>query len=292
MSYRKILVPLTGSRGDNAALDAALLLARQFAAHVEALFIRIDPVRSMPYGYVAGDVSGYATQYAIEAAIRAADAALKQARASFDAATERAGVGLNEKPGVRDGATAHLRVVQGVFEEEVERASRLVDLVVFCLLRGDEGQDSEREGLEAALLSGTRPVLLVNESPADTLGRRIAIAYDGSATAAHAVTAAMPLILQASSVHSFEVTDATGVSGPLAELRDYLVLRGIVPSEHLVDPGLRSVAETLATAVAEQACDLLVLGGYGHSRLREFVLGGVTRHVVRHGVPFAVLLAH
>lgn len=292
MTYRKILVPLTGSKGDSAALDAGLVVARQFAAHVEALFVRIDPVRTMPYGFVAGDVSGYATQYAIEAAIRAADAALKQARASFDAAIARHGVSLNSKPGVRDGASAHLRIVQGVFAEEVERASRLVDLVVFGLLRGDDGQESEREGLETALLSGARPCLLVNASPGDNLGRRIAIAYDGSATAAHAVTAAMPLLLNAGSVHSFEVTDATGVSAPLAELRDYLALRGIQPTEHLVDPGLRSIAETLATAVAEQACDLLVLGGYGHSRLREFVLGGVTRHVVRHGVPFAVLLAH
>jgi nucleotide-binding universal stress UspA family protein len=48
----------------------------------------------------------------------------------------------------------------------------------------------------------------------------------------------------------------------------------------------------LVHAVKTQECDVMVLGGYGHSRLREFVFGGVTRHVLRHGAPFAVLLAH
>jgi len=148
------------------------------------------------------------------------------------------------------------------------------------------------EGFEAALLSGARPVLFVRREPAENPGQRIAIAYDGSAAAAHAVTAALPFLSRAKSVHSFEVTTSTGKSEPLSELREYLALRGIDVVEHVVDPGPKSLGEALALAVQAQRCELLVLGGYGHSRIREFVLGGVTRHVLRHGSQFAVLMTH
>jgi nucleotide-binding universal stress UspA family protein len=292
MSYRKILVPVIGATNDKAAIAAAFSLGRQFGAHVEALFVRLDPVRAVPYGYVGTDISGYSAQYAIEAAIKASDEAQKVASATFKSAVEKFGIELKDKPGARTDATAHLKIVQGDFADEIERRSRLCDLVVFGVAANKDGQDTVREGFEAALLSGTHPVLFVPNEPIESPGQRVAVAYDGSATAAHAVTAALPFLSRAKSVHSFEVTLATGISEPLTELREYLALRGIEAVEHLVDPGAKSIGETLTAAVQAQRCDLLVLGGYGHSRIREFVLGGVTRHLVRHGAPFAVLMAH
>lgn len=292
MPYRKILVPVIGAASDKAALSAAIALAKQFGAHAQALFVRLDPIRAVPYGYIGGDVSGYSAQYAIEAAIKASDEAQKIASENFQAAAAKAAVEVKEKPGARPDPTAHLKVVQGDFAEEIERASRLSDLAVFGLVPSGEGQDTIREGFEAALLSGTHPVLFVPSEPAESPGQRIAIAYDGSATAAHAVMAALPFLSRAKAVHSFEVTPATGDSEPLTALREYLALRGIGVIEHLVDPGPKSTAEALVNAVQAQRCDLLVLGGYGHSRIREFVLGGVTRHLLRHGAPFAVLMAH
>ena len=292
MPYRKILVPVTGAATDKAALAAGLGLAQQFRAHVQALFVRLDPIRSIPYGYIGGDVSGFSAQYAIEAAIKASDEAQKIVTATFQTAVQKCGVTVKEKPGANTDATAHLKVVQGDFAQEIERASRLCDLVVFGLAPDSNGQEAIREGFEAALLSGTHPVLFVPNEPVESPGQRIAIAYDGSATAAHAVMASLPFLLRAKAIHSFEVTPATGTSEPLTELRDYLALHGLGVVEHLIDPGPKATGEALVNAVAGQRCDLLVLGGYGHSRIREFVLGGVTRHIVRQGAPFAVLMAH
>ncbi len=292
MPYRKILVPVIGAASDKAALSAALGLTKQFGAHAEALFVRLDPIRAVPYGYIGGDVSGYSAQYAIEAAIKASDEAQKIASESFRSMAAKFAVEIKQRPGARPDATAYLKVVQGDFASEIERESRLCDLVVFGVVPNGQGQDTIREGFEAALLSGAHPVLFVPNEPAETPGQRIAIAYDGSATAAHAVMAALPFLSRAKAIHSFEITPATGDSEPLTELREYLALRGIGVIEHLVDPGPKSTAEALVLAVEAQRCDMLVLGGYGHSRIREFVLGGVTRHIVRHGAPFAVLMAH
>lgn len=291
MSYRKILVPIIGAEDDKVALVAAFRLARQFGAHTQALFVRLDPVRAVPYGYMGTDVSGFSAQYAIEAAIRAADEAQAIASTAFDNAVKNFKVEVNPTPGARNDATTHLKIVQGDFVEEIERHSRLCDLIVFGF--GDvDRSELVRGGLEAALLSGTRPVLFVPKVSEEPPGRRIAVAYDGSATAAHAVTAALPFLSRAKAVHTFEITTETGASAPLKELREYLALRGIETIEHLIDPGLKSTAEALSLAIQGHQCDLLVMGGYGHSRLREFVLGGVTRHVLKHTTPFSVLMVH
>jgi len=290
MSYRKILVPVFGSENDRAALHAALGFGRQFGAHVEALFIRLDPARAVPYGYMGADLSGYSAQYAIEAAVRASDAAQKVATDAFTAAVTKFGIEVVEKPGARSSASAHLTVVQGDLADATERASRLADLVVFGAAGKDADRERLNEGFEAALLSGARPVIVVPRESVENPGQNIAIAFDGSATAAHAVTAAMPFLARGKSVHSFEVTDEK--TEALPDLQAYLALRGVAAVEHHIALGSKDPAETLVQAVQGQRCDLLVLGGYGHSRIREFVLGGVTRRVLREGVPFAVLMAH
>ena len=169
MSYRKILVPVFGSVNDRPALQCCLRSwPQQFGAHVEALFVRLDPVRAMPYGYIGIDVSGYSAQYAIEAAIKAAEEAQKIATESFAKAVEKSGIEINEKPGARTDATTQLKVVQGDFADEIERASAAVRS---RRVRRDErrGGDNEsmREGFEAALLSGARPVLFVPREPAE-----------------------------------------------------------------------------------------------------------------------------
>jgi nucleotide-binding universal stress UspA family protein len=292
MSYRKILLPVFGSENDQAAIKVALNLARLFGAHVEALFVRLDPVRTIPYGYIGSDVSGFSAQYAIEAAIKAADEAQALAQATFDQVVKSMSIEVNNKPGVRADATAEFRIVQGDFADEVERAARMSDLIVFSSTGGQTRLEGIHEGFEAALLSGSRPVLFVPREPAETLGQRVAIAYDGSAAAAHAVSAALPFLMRAKSVHSFEITPEKGKSLVLEELRNYLSLRGVTTVEHVVAAGSKSTAEALSQAVESQHCELLVLGGYGHSRVREFVLGGVTRHLLRHGSNLAILMAH
>ena len=290
MAYRKILVPIFGSRRDQAALEGAFGLAKQFGAHVEALFVRPDPVSGPPYGYLDGDFSGYAARFAIEAAIKAGDAAQKAATGTFDRTVDKCAIQVIEKPSEQREATAHLRIVEADFVAEIERQSRLSDLIVFAASPTETEQASIQSGLESALLSGARPVLFMPRDAKAVPGRRIAIAYDGSAAAAHAVTCALPFLERASELHAFEVTGEK--SATLSELQAYLTLRGLKVIEHVVDPGPKTTAEALMLAVTAKKCDTLVLGGYGHSRIRELVFGGVTRHVLTQRTDVTVLMAH
>ena len=291
MSYRKILVPIFGSRRDQAALEGAFGLAKEFGAHVEALFVRPDPVSSLPYAYLDGDFSGYAARFAIEAAIKAGDDAQKLASETFHRLVDKCGIRVAETPTSMKEATTDLRIVQADFVDEIERQSRLCDLVVFAGSTSETEQMTIQSGFESALLSGARPVLFVPRHGKTVPGRCIAIAFDGSAAAAHAVTCALPFLERSNELHAYEVT-AEKKSTALSDLQSYLALRGLKAVEHVIDPGPRTIAEALLAAVKAEECDLMVLGGYGHSRIREFVFGGVTRQILNQGVDIAVLMAH
>jgi nucleotide-binding universal stress UspA family protein len=291
MPYRKILAPIFGAASDRRTLQAGITVAKQFVAHLEVFFVRYDPFQTSIYSHLSSDLTGQASKYLIEAAIRSADEAQEIASASFAKAIEKSGVVVTDAPVAGIEATAEFKVVQGGFVERIEHESRLSDLIVFSAQGGDTEQT--QEALEGALLSGSRPVLFVSAGLGGAApGQRIAIAFDGSAAAAHAVTAALPFIKHAKAVHAFEVTATPKASTALADLARYLALHGVDAATHSVDPGRKSTETALLAAVQDEHCDMLVLGGYGHSRVREFVFGGVTRHVLR-GCPLpAVLMAH
>ena len=158
MSYRKILVPLVGSDRDKQVLAAAFTVAKTFGAHVAALFVRPEPSEALPY--MGEGISGNVIQEVLDAATKAADAALADAKAALKTAADAAQIPIVDKPGMREEATAALRVVQGHFADVVENDARLSDLVIFGALAAEE-RVGLKEAFEATLLTEGRPALLV-----------------------------------------------------------------------------------------------------------------------------------
>lgn len=133
--------------------------------------------------------------------------------------------------------------------------------------------------------------MLAPETAPKTVGTNVVIGWDGSVEAAHAITAARPFLTQAEKVEILNVEKGDLDPAVADMLSDYLELHGIESSEHLIDAGSRPVGEVMLEQASNAGCDLLVMGGYGHSRIRELLLGGVTRFIISHAtVP--VLLAH
>ena len=95
------------------------------------------------------------------------------------------------------------------------------------------------------------------------------------------MSAALPFLIRADSVEILSVRRGTASPQPTKALREYLMLHGIESSERVIDRGSRGTGEVLLDAAMDSA-DLLVVGGYGHSRIRESLIGGVTRHVIAH----------
>jgi nucleotide-binding universal stress UspA family protein len=286
MSIRIILTPLFGDDSDAAAAQAAFAVTRRFDAQVAGLFVRIDPLDAIP---IVGDGISPAV---IDDLTRAAEAEMDRrsaaAKAHFEAARAAAGAPLVEHPPAPGGTSARWSELTGRRDELIPRKARVSDLAVF----GAQPADSPELGgsIETTLVSSGRPMLLAPKG-VQTIGDRIAIAWNGSAEATRALAYAMPFLEAASAVHvltaetwrtRFEVPD---------DLADYLEWRGIACERRPVAVEHEPVGAALLRAATEAGADLLVMGGYGHSRLGELVLGGATRHVLTHA-HLPVLLAH
>ncbi|MBV9331391.1 MAG: universal stress protein [Alphaproteobacteria bacterium] len=276
MTIAKVLVPVTGAPRDVVVLAGGFAAARRFGAHLEALFVRPDPVEAMPF-YGEG-MSSAVAQEIMDVSKDAASRAAKAARLNLETALREAGDEPSGATG-RQAAAASFREVEGNFADQVKAAARLADLIVF-----GAGREGDRPGLEEAfdgtLIEIGRPVLLASEHVPDGFAEKIAVAWNGSIASAHAASAAIPFLKQAAAVEILTVRRANTEPESADQLCAYLSLHGISATSKIVEGGERPIADVLLKAATASGATLLVAGGYGHNRLRELFVTGTTRRVI------------
>lgn len=295
---RSILVAVTGDSTDAATFATALAVARPFGAHLDVLHVRADAIGA-GIAMATGAGSGALTARLIEQL--EADALQREARARNGFERFRADNGLTvsgtpsaaPKPqtGTLSAATssAEFHVETGREADWVAVYGRTVDLVVAS--RWDDGALAP-SALEAALLETGRPLLIPGSgaAPMAEAISRVAIAWKPVQQASRAVALAMPLLCRATEVIVATVEEEADERDEIDRLTRYLGWHGLSATVARMRPGPDGAAATLLSGIAERA-DLLVMGGYGHSRLRQWIFGGFTQHVLA-GAPLPVLLAH
>lgn len=170
--------------------------------------------------------------------------------------------------------------------------ARLADLTVIGSGLDPSGENLEL--VEAALFKSGRPVLVVPETGvSDFKCDTVAVAWNDTAQSARAMADAMPIIEKAKSVHVISVTDDDKLQSmmPSIEVGKYLAAHGVsaTVSDTLADG--KSVDEAIIAKAQEVGTDILVMGAYGHSRLREMILGGATSGIL-HSCPIPALMSH
>ena len=286
---RMILVPLSGVAEDITALRCAAKVAQHFKAHIEAMFVTPDPKDSV---VVLGD--GLSTLM-VDEIVSASQTMWRRrgeaARRAFDTVVAEIGLVPVVLPEISGRATIRWREDEGMLEGQVITEGRLSDLIVFDYRCVSHSDAMTRQGVEAALLFTGRPVLLVPDESAPMPGRVVAIAWDGKLEAARAVAGALPFLERAERL--VLLTAGTGRTGAIegARLAESLAWRGLNTEVMTIEPGGEAVGAAVLRAVHAIGADLLVMGAYGHSRVREMILGGVTRHVIAHA-PLHVLMCH
>jgi nucleotide-binding universal stress UspA family protein len=284
MAYRKLLVPLNGTDRDNQVLMAAFDIARPAKAHVMGLYVRPDPAEVLPY--LGEGISASVLQEIMDAARASSAKSAATARATLDKFAKQ-----NDAPTTESaGLSASFCLRDGPADIAVADEARLSDLVIFPL-PGASGHVALREMIETTLLNGRSPILLVPLEKRAIHGSKAMIGWDGGATAARAVASSIPMLNVASSIEILNVSTGSIETSEMDRLRDYLRLHGLSATEHGVNPGGQSVGATLLDAATRADAGVLVIGGYGHSRVREFVLGGVTRHILAQA-KIPVFMAH
>lgn len=288
MPIAKILAPVTGGTRDAAVLANAVEAARPFNAHVVAFFVRPDLSEAL--AFFTDGVSGVVVEEVVKATKDAGDEAARRIEAAIDSICIRSGISRVRHPARSNTVTLSLREVQGNFGDQLTAAARLSDLVVFGPIR-DSDQAGLAEAFVQVLVETDRPVLRATDEAPKSFARRIAVGWDGKTAAAQAVSAAMPYLAKADTVEILSVQRPPLKAEATEGLKEYLSLHGVRSTERLIDPGAKRIGEVLLAAATEGNADLLVVGGYGRGRLRESLIGGVTRHVIAHA-GLAVFMVH
>jgi len=160
--------------------------------------------------------------------------------------------------------------------EWIGHRARVADMTIVD--RPNSMVDGPQVFFEDALFASGRPVLIATPDHCSKSVKRLAIAWNGSRVAARALGDALALFPSASKVDVIVVTDEKQKGVPGAEVTQHLARRGLDANLVNVTRG-DSISDTINAVALQHEADVIVMGGFGHSRLREFILGGVTREL-------------
>lgn len=292
MSIKTILVPVDGTDAARSALQTAFAAGQQFSAHVDALHVSADPKDAVPL--LGEGMSGAMIEEMIQYAEKEAAERAASGRRMFDEQCARDSVSVSTTPPAAETVSAAWVEVVGRDNEAVAQGGRLADLIVAGRPTAD-ADPSATMVLNAALFETGRPVLVAppaeSAAPPPLAGGKVAIAWNLNAEAARAAAAAIPFLSRADSVVIVTAESARTSSGAAGELAPYLAWHGISATTKTIPPSRRAVGAALLGACAEIGADMLVMGAYTHGRVRQIILGGVTRHVLAEAT-IPVLMAH
>ncbi|MCC6469658.1 MAG: universal stress protein [Alphaproteobacteria bacterium] len=283
---KTILIPVTGNDSDSIVFKGALDVATRFGGHLDFLYVRPSPGEMAANLAVEGGVglsAGLLDRLEEEAAAQQV-----AARALVHRFAEGTKLVLGAEQPNAAGVSAAWHAKEGRENEWIPLYARTSDLTVIG--RPTRFGAEERMALEAALFDSGRPVLLPTAGglTLDT----IAIAWKSTREAARAVGAAGPFLAKAKRIVVITAREG-GRDDPADTQRLLVTLRRLyAAAEHRhLEPQARHAGQMLLAAAGEAGAGLLVMGAYGHSRLREWVFGGVTEQVLRSAT-IPVLMVH
>jgi nucleotide-binding universal stress UspA family protein len=257
--------------------DYAISAAEAFGAHVLGIAVSYEPV-------IPGTVMGGIPPEIIESQRSESNKKASTAVSRFEQAVKRTGV---------SGETRTISASISGAADQIGRIGRRFDLVVV-------GQPERQKSLpdevvdEGVLFESGRPVIFVPYIQKGGMKLdRIMVCWDGSRAAARAVADAMPFLKKAKQVEVVIVADKAGKKDevPGADLGQHLARHGLkVDVKRITSPDI-DVPSTILSYAADSSADMIVMGGYGHSRLREFILGGATRGLLE-AMTVPVLMSH
>ena len=274
---KDILANLSVTKDGGPSGDYAVSVASALQAHLTGIAFIYDPV-------VPLEGTGYIPAEVIESQEADNETAAKTAIKKFLVTTDRAGISADPLTISASFAAAGDRFA---------RMARRFDLAVVGQAQPETSTLDEVIG-ETTLFESGRPVIFVpyiQKAPFKL--DNVMVCWDGSRPAARAIGDAMPLLVKAGGVEIVIVTNERGKQDEIegADMGQHLARHGVKVDVHRIPGGDIDIADALLSHAADSGTDFIVMGGYGHSRFREFVLGGVTHSIFR-SMTVPVLMSH
>lgn len=278
MTLKDLFVHVNSSKHAGKRIDLAIRLAETFDAHLIGLYT--VPEFNVP-AYVAAQLPAevLTAQHAL------LEKGKNAAKAAFEERMRKAGVEWEWR--AADGDPGEMAALH----------ARYADLAVVGQNDPEEDvPELESDVPERVVLESGRPTLIVPYAGKfPKLGERVLVAWNGSAQATRAVNDALPLIARAKRVTILAINPAGGPAGhgevPGADIALHLARHGIKAEASHVFADDIDVGDMILSRASDDGADMIVMGAYGHTRVRELVLGGATRDILRH-MTVPVLMAH
>ena len=274
MSYKRLLVHVDNARSCAQRIACAAELTARFGGQLEGLHV----IPSVRFSYMA---DGALSTQAVDAYLDAMRNEAREAEHKFEAGTGSAGVPCT------------YRSVEGEIAECLSAAARYADLGIVG--QHDDGDERSMPAgtVESVVLAAGTPLLVVPYIGAPAgVGRRVLVAWSGTRESARAVRDALPILTAAEAVDVLGVSNGAGsVQAAVDGACVYLDAHGVRATPHHASAGDVEVGDLLLSRVVDLGADLLVMGAYGHSRMRELILGGVTRTLLGE-MTVPVLMSH
>lgn len=279
MALKDILVHVDRSHHCRARLEAAVALAVRHGARLTGLYVRSAPhVPQFVMSQLGPEVARAQRQFAQEES--------SKARSLFEEVVAQADI-LSE-----------FRSPEGDLLESLVLHARYSDIVVLGQYdRQDDDMADEREAADQVIMDSGRPVLIVPYAGHfPVIGEKVLVAWNASREATRALSDAMPILSMAREVRVLAINPRhNGLNGhgdiPGADIAGHLARHGVnAVAEHVVAHDV-DVGNMLLSRASDEGSDLIVMGAYGRSRLRELVLGGATWHVLHH-MTVPILMGH
>lgn len=279
VAYKSLLTVVTQLDGMDTTLAAAVRLASSYDAHLEVLCLATEQT-AIGYDYMGAN--GALIQQMIDAAREKAAALEAAARAHLAAQDIRWSVESSSVPA-------------GGLTETVAEYARFSDLVVQPKPYAKTDSTEIEAAIEAALFDARVPVLVLPDGKiSDLPGKRIVVAWNQSNEAMAAIRAAMPLLKSAELV-TVMIVDPAKLRGersdPGGALSQMLSRHGVKAEVTVLAKTLPRFCDMLNRHARDRSADMVVMGAYGHSRLRESILGGATRGMLEQA-EIPVFMAH
>ena len=264
------VVGATLAGGSEFAANYAISLANAFHAHIAGIAFVYEPV--IPADVIGGISGGMSNDIDVQRQENSTSA--KTAANRFEEAARTAGVSFETR--LADASAAGAADLFG-------RIARRFDMAIVGQARREQGA-SEELLIEGVLFGSGRPVIIVPviQSRGLTL-ERVVVCWDGSRPAARAIADAMPFLTRAKAIDIVVVTGERDRSGEITGkyMRAHLARHGIKTEIKHIKAGGADAQNAIQSYTADIGADFMVMGGYHHSRLREFILGGVTRGILK-----------
>lgn len=274
---KRILFPIAGSSSVESGLGAALTIATDFTAQLDVIFCRRPFKSEVPL--MVDEMSSEWFSTTAKTFEKDEKRRVSRARKLFDKITAERNVPYQQYPNSATLPAASWEVATRTPLEELILRAGATDMVVVGRSADSVG-DLTRSLAETALFACGQPVMIAPREAPASIGTRILVGWNRSAPSVRALKNAMPFLGRAESITLFMVSTGAKAGPEPEDMASYLALHGINAEIKVVPQGTEKVSQQLLSMADEINADLLVMGAFSHSRLREFVLGGVTRDIL------------